>query len=147
MIFQSNSTCIILHFFLMSSVTLSFCYFFLSNTNVATVAQGISSWPFFFPTDCIVNSTDVQVCAVILAKGWESGVERGGWREGIVREFGMDMYTMYWQWITHKDRLYTQETLLSVLAAWMGEEIGGEWIHVHVRLSPFAAHLKLSQQF
>ena len=72
---------------------------------MATVAQGISSWSFFFPTACIVNFTDVQVCAVILAEGWKSGVEWGGWREGVVREFGMDMYTTYWQWIidyTHR---------------------------------------------
>ena len=27
---------------------------------------------------------------------------------------------------------------------WMGGELGGEWIHVCVRLSPFAVHLKLS---
>ena len=31
------------------------------------------------------------------------------------------------------------------VAAWMGGEFGGEWIHVYVWLSPFAAHLKLSQ--
>ena len=29
------------------------------------------------------------------------------------------------------------------VATWMGGELGGEWIHV--RLSPFVAHLKLSQ--
>ena len=29
------------------------------------------------------------------------------------------------------------------MAAWKGGEFGGEWIHVHVWLSPFAAHLKL----
>ena len=27
----------------------------------------------------------------------------------------------------------------------MGRELGGEWIHVHVWLSPFTVHLKLSQ--
>ena len=27
---------------------------------------------------------------------------------------------------------------------WMGGEFGGEWIHVHVWLSPFSVHLKLS---
>ena len=31
------------------------------------------------------------------------------------------------------------------VAAWMGEEFGGEWIHVYVCLSPSAVHLKLSQ--
>ena len=31
------------------------------------------------------------------------------------------------------------------VAAWMGEEFGGEWIHIHVWLSPFAVHLTLSE--
>ena len=31
------------------------------------------------------------------------------------------------------------------VAAWMGGEFGGEWIHVYVGLSPFAVHQKLSQ--
>ena len=31
------------------------------------------------------------------------------------------------------------------MAAWMGEEFEEEWIHVYVRLSPFAVYLKLSQ--
>ena len=31
------------------------------------------------------------------------------------------------------------------MATWMGEEFGGEWIHVYVWLSPFPVHLKLSQ--
>ena len=31
------------------------------------------------------------------------------------------------------------------MAAWMGGEFEGEWIHVW--LSPFAVHLKLSQRF
>ena len=30
-----------------------------------------------------------------------------GWGEGIVREFGIDMYTLlYFKWITNKDLLY-----------------------------------------
>ena len=29
----------------------------------------------------------------------------------------------------------------------MGEEFGGEWIHVYVWPSPFAVHLKLSQYY
>ena len=33
--------------------------------------------------------------------------------EGIVREFGMDMYTpLYLKWITNKDLLYSQGDLL-----------------------------------
>ena len=36
-------------------------------------------------------------------------VTRGeGWEGGIVREFGIDMYTLlYLKWITDKDLLYT----------------------------------------
>ena len=31
------------------------------------------------------------------------------------------------------------------MAAWIRGEVGQEWIHVYVWLSPFAVHLKLSQ--
>ena len=36
-------------------------------------------------------------------------VTRGeGWREGIFKEFGTDMYTLlYLKWITNKDLLYS----------------------------------------
>ena len=66
---------------------------------------------------------------------------------GIVREFGMDMYTLlYLKWITSKDLLYSTGNVAQYyVAAWMGGEFGGEWIHVCVWLSPFAVHLKLSQ--
>ena len=45
-------------------------------------------------------------------------VPRGeGWGEGIVREFGMDMYTLlYLKWITNKNPLYiAHRTLLNVM--------------------------------
>ena len=45
-------------------------------------------------------------------------VPRGeGWGEGIVREFGMDMYTLlYLKWITNKNPLYIAHgTLLNVM--------------------------------
>ena len=61
--------------------------------------------------------------------------------EGIVQEFGMDMHTLlYLKWITE-----TGNSAQSYVAVWMGGEFGGKWIHVYVRLSPFAVHLKLSQ--
>ena len=31
------------------------------------------------------------------------------------------------------------------VAAWMGGEFGGEWVHVYAWLSPFSVPLKLSQ--
>ena len=65
----------------------------------------------------------------------------------IVREFEMDMHTLlYLKWVTNKDLLYsTWDSVQCYIAAWMREEFGGEWIHVYVRLSPFAVHLKLTQ--
>ena len=65
----------------------------------------------------------------------------------IVREFGMDMYTLlYLKWITDKILLYSAwNSAQSYLATCMGGESGGEWRHVSEWLSPFAVHLKLSQ--
>ena len=76
----------------------------------------------------------------------ESGLiaTRGaGGGEGIVREFGIDTYTLLClRWITNKDLLYsTGNSAQCYVVAWMGGEFGGEWIHVYVWLSP----LKLSQ--
>ena len=39
----------------------------------------------------------------------------------------------------------TGNSALCYLAAWMGGEFGGEWLHVRIWLSPSAVHLKLSQ--
>jgi len=49
-------------------------------------------------------------------------------REGIVREFGMGVYTLlYLKWITNKDLLYsTGNSAQCYVAAWMGGEFGGE---------------------
>ena len=57
----------------------------------------------------------------------------------------MDMYTLpYLKWITNKDLLYsTGNSAQFYVAAWMGGEPGGDWIHVYLRLSPFTVHLKL----
>ena len=67
--------------------------------------------------------------------------------EGIIREFGTDMYTLlHLKWITNKDLLYsTENSAQCYVAAWMGGDLRGEWIHVSVWLSPFHVHLKLSQ--
>ena len=52
---------------------------------------------------------------------------------------------LYLKWITNKDLLYsTGNSTQCYVAAWMGGESGGEWIHVYVWLSPFTVHLKLS---
>ena len=67
--------------------------------------------------------------------------------EGIVREFGMDMYTrLYLTWITNKDLLYSRgNSAQCYAAAWMVGELRGEWIYEDVCLSPCAVPLKLSQ--
>ena len=66
-------------------------------------------------------------------------VARGEGRgEGVVVEFGMDMYTLlYLQWITNKVLLYnTGNSAQCYVAAWIGSECRGEWMHVYVWLSP-----------
>ena len=69
--------------------------------------------------------------------------------EGIVREFGIDMYTLlYLKWVANKDLLYsTWNSAQFYVATWMGGEFGGEWIHVYAWLSPFVVHLKLLQHY
>ena len=54
--------------------------------------------------------------------------------EGIVREFGIDLNTLlYLKWITSKDLLYsTGNSAQCYVAAWMGGEFGGQWIHFYV---------------
>ena len=72
---------------------------------------------------------------------------RGRMGEEIITEFGMNMFTLlYLKWITNKDLLYsTGNPAQCYMAAWMGAELWGEWIHVYIRLSPFNIHLNLSQ--
>ena len=67
-------------------------------------------------------------------------------REGTVREFGMDMYTLlYLKWIINKDLLFSiWNSAQWYVAAWMGGEFGGKWIHVYPWLS-VPVHLKLLQ--
>ena len=67
--------------------------------------------------------------------------------EGIVRESGMDMDTLlYLTWRTSKDLLdSTGDSAQCHVAAWMGGEFRGEWVHVHVRLSPLSVCLTPSQ--
>ena len=69
--------------------------------------------------------------------------------EGIVKEFGIDMYTLlYLKWVANKDLLYsTWNSAQCYVATWMGGEFGGEWIHVYAWLSPFVVHLKLLQHY
>ena len=53
---------------------------------------------------------------------------------------------LYLKQITSKDLLYsTWNSAQCYVVTWMGEGVGGEWIHVYVSVNPFAVHLKLSQ--
>ena len=65
---------------------------------------------------------------------------------GIVREFGRDRYTLLYMGNQQGPGACHME-LCSMLCGSLdgGREFGGEWIHVHVWLSPFTVHLKLSQ--
>ena len=71
--------------------------------------------------------------------------KKEGWGEGIIREFGMDMYTLvYLKWVTNNIVSYSSgNSAQCYVEAWMTGESGGECIHVYVRLNPFAVHLKL----
>ena len=57
-----------------------------------------------------------------------------GWGEGIVREFGIDMYTLlYLKWITNKDLLYgTRNSAQCYLAAWRGGEFPENRTHEYM---------------
>ena len=60
-----------------------------------------------------------------------------------MREFEINMYTLlYLKCITNKDLLYsTGNCAQCYVAAWMGKDLGREWIHIYVWLGPFAVHL------
>ena len=61
-------------------------------------------------------------------------------------QVGYDPRTAVFNMDNQQDLLYsTWNSAQSYVAAQMGGESGGEWMHVCVRLSPFAVHLKLSQ--
>ena len=45
-----------------------------------------------------------------------------------------------------KDLLYSiGNSVQCYVAVWMGEDFGGEWMHIYVWLSPFTVDLKISQ--
>ena len=72
---------------------------------------------------------------------------KGGNGGGMDWEFGVSRYRLlHIEWIDNKVLLYsTGNCAQYYVAAWMGGESRGEWIHVYVWLSRFAVHLKLSQ--
>ena len=67
---------------------------------------------------------------------WLLKEKDGGKR--IVKELWLDMYTLlYSKWITNEDLLYsTWNSVQCYVAAQIGGEFGGQWIHVYVQLRP-----------
>ena len=72
---------------------------------------------------------------------------RARWEARIVRELGMDMYTvLYLTWTTNRDFLYsTWNAAQCHAAAWKGAGFGQNGFMLCVWLSAFAAHLNLTQ--
>ena len=67
--------------------------------------------------------------------GCQEGRMAGRASEGV----WTDVHTLIFKMDNHKALLYrTGNAARCHVAAWMGGEIGGEWIHVYVWLSPFA---------
>ena len=79
-------------------------------------------------------------------KELNGGCKGGKWGGGVVREFGMDMYTLlHLKCISNRDLPYNKGNSAQCSeAAWIGGESGREWIQGYVWLSPFAVPLKLS---
>ena len=71
------------------------------------------------------------------------------WGEEIIRELRKVVYTLiYLKWITNKHSLYSDHMELCSMSCGRLDGrggLGGEWIHVHVWLSPSVVHLKLPQ--
>ena len=77
---------------------------------------------FWTYLQCRKRLTDLEN-ELIVGKGVGEGSGKG-----IVRTFGMDMYTLlHLKWITNKDLLYsTWNSAQYYMAAWMGGEFGGK---------------------
>ena len=61
-------------------------------------------------------------------------IQEEGWLEKIIREFGINMYTLlYLKWITNKNLLYsTGNPAQCHVPAWLGVGFKGEWIHTYI---------------
>ena len=92
---------------------------------------------------CLLQENNTESNTVFKVQGQLGG--RMG--KEIVRESEIGLHTLlYLKWVTKKDLLCsTGNSAQCYVAAWMGEEFGGEWIDAYVWLSPFAVYLKLSQ--
>ena len=76
---------------------------------------------------------------LVVTRGKDGGRESQGVWDGHGHTAGFNVENQHGPAGQHRDSAPCH------VAAWMGGEFGGEWIHVYVWLSPFAVHLKLSQ--
>ena len=68
------------------------------------------------------------------------------WDKEIVRESGVNMYTLlYLHRITNKILPYSTWNSAVLCGGLGGRGFGGEWIHLYGWASPFTVHLTLSQ--
>ena len=105
-----------------------------------------SGFLFYFKGFSVSFTTEIPTSAIAPGTGtvipsypglrllrFKSPVVRGeGWEVVVVREFGMDMYTLlYIKRIINKVLLCgIRNTAQGYVAAWMEEEFGGEWMQV-----------------
>ena len=68
---------------------------------------------------------------------WTYGGQGKELWEGMVKEFGIDMYTLlYLKWVTNKNLLYSAgNSAQCYVAASIGGDFRGEWIYLYVWLS------------
>ena len=77
---------------------------------------------------------------------WELMVSRGeGWGQGMVRECGMDMHMAVFEMENKQDLLQHREPCSGLRGSRDGSGVGGEWVRVYIRLSPFTVQPKPSQ--
>ena len=105
---------------------------FLQNTGHRFRSKGFSvSFTTEIPTSAIAPDTGTVIPSYpgLRLLRSKSPVVRGeGWEVAVVREFGMDMYTLlYLKRIINKVLVYsTGNSAQGYVAAWMEEEFGGE---------------------
>ena len=69
-------------------------------------------------------------------------------KQTLIKSYSRKYTLLYLKCVTSRLLLYsTGNSSQCYVAAWMGGEFEGEWIHVCVWLSPFAVHLKLSKHY
>ena len=89
---------------------------------------------------------DIQICTMLSFCPRRTHIQ---WGCGGVDNQGVwdrHVHTVIFKMDNQQGPTVQRRGLCSMLcAAWVGGELGGEWIHVHTWLSPFAVHLTLSQ--